>query len=101
MTRIYKIDNQNYPSHLKKYSRTYLNYEMINKNKDNFGKWTNRYDYRVKNPVDLSKLFLQTHMAKYQGIDDTCDSSALLGMIINIDEFPVSVRSHAEMVGIN
>lgn len=101
MTRIYKIDNQNYPSHLKKYSRTYLNYEMINKNKDNFGKWTNRYDYRVKYPVDLSKLFLQTHMAKYQGIDDTCDLSALLGMIINIDEFPVSVRSHAEMIGIN
>lgn len=70
-------------------------------NKVIFGKRTNCYDYRVQNPVDLSKLFLQTHMAKYQAIDDLCDSSALLGIIINIDEFPVGIRSIAEKVGIN
>ncbi|XP_052081298.1 uncharacterized protein LOC127719309 [Mytilus californianus] len=40
-------------------------------------------------------------MAKYQGIDDSCDSSALLGIIINIDEFPVAVRSKAEMIRSN
>ncbi|CAG2248830.1 unnamed protein product [Mytilus edulis] len=76
----------------------YLNYETINMNKDIFGKRSNRYDYRVKNHVDLSKLFLQTHMTKYQAIDDSCDSSAVLGIIINIDEFPVAVRSYAENV---
>lgn len=70
-------------------------------NKVIFGKRTSCYDYRVQNPVDLSKLFLQTHMAKYQAIDDSCDSSALLGIIINIDEFPVGVRSNAEKVSIN
>lgn len=60
----------------------------------------NRYDYRVQNPVDLSKLFLQTHMTKYQDIDESCDSSALLGIIISIDEFPALVRTNAEKVGI-
>ncbi|CAC5396491.1 ANKRD17 [Mytilus coruscus] len=40
-------------------------------------------------------------MAKYQAIDDSCDSSALLGIIINIDEFPVAVRSNAEKIRSN
>ncbi|XP_063432909.1 ankyrin repeat and KH domain-containing protein 1-like [Mytilus trossulus] len=37
-------------------------------------------------------------MTKYQDIDDSCDMSALLGIIINIDKFPVSVRTHSEKV---
>ncbi|CAG2192660.1 unnamed protein product [Mytilus edulis] len=56
------------------------------------------YDYTIKSAVDLSKLFLPTHMAHYTGFDDTCDISALLGLIINIDKFPQIVKSDAEEV---
>lgn len=94
LTITHKIDIQTYPPYLK----TILHYENINNNKDIFGKHIYNYDYRVKNPVDLSKLFLLTSMTKYQDIDDSCDMSALLGIIINIDKFPVSVRTHSEKV---
>ncbi|XP_063405869.1 uncharacterized protein LOC134689832 [Mytilus trossulus] len=71
-----------------------LNYDSINNNKATRGYRT--YDYKVQNAVDLSKLFLQTHMANYTAFDETCDSSALLGMIVNIDIFPVNVQSAAK-----
>ncbi|XP_052081268.1 uncharacterized protein LOC127719286 isoform X2 [Mytilus californianus] len=97
-----QIEKQTYPFQLKTdLSGIYLNYKTINMNKDIFGKRTNLYDYRVQNPVDLSKLFLQTHMAKYQAIDDSCDSSALLGIIININEFPVTVQNNSNTVRSN
>lgn len=96
LTITHKIDIQAYQFYLKTYSSKKLNYENINNNKNIFGKHIYNYDYRVKNPVDLSKLFLLTSMTKYQNIDDSCDMSALLGIIINIDKFPVSVRTHSE-----
>ncbi|VDI28888.1 Hypothetical predicted protein [Mytilus galloprovincialis] len=98
-----QIDKQTYPFHMKTYLsgiHVDLNYETINMNKDIFKKRTNQYDYRVKNPVDLSKLFLQTHMTKYHAIDDSCDSTALLGIIININEFPTTVQTNAYTVSI-
>lgn len=59
----------------------------------------NKYDYRVQNPVDLSKLFLLTNMTHYKDINDSCDSSAVLGLIVNILDFPLAVRTNAEKVG--
>ncbi|CAC5391034.1 unnamed protein product [Mytilus coruscus] len=83
------IDKQTYNTHLKTYIPTnkFLNYAAINTNNANFGRNDKQYDYRVYKAVDLSKLFLQTHMAHYTAIDDSCDSSVLLGIIINIDMF--------------
>ena len=82
-----------------------LNYEAINNNKSLVwvrGKGDNRsYDYNVQNDVDFSKLFLQTHMAQYIGFDDTCDLSALLSLIIDIDTFPQIVRTTAQTVFIS
>ncbi|XP_071172953.1 uncharacterized protein [Mytilus edulis] len=83
------IDKQTYSTHLKKYipTKTNLNYEAINTNSTKLVrnvKQYMQYDYRVYNAVDLSKLFVQTFMAHYTAIDDSCDSSALLGIIINI-----------------
>lgn len=73
-----------------------LNYDAINNNKTLYNGQTSKYDRSVKNPIDLSKLFLQTHMTQYIAFDDTCDSSALLAIIINIDQFPLDVREEAK-----
>ncbi|CAG2194573.1 unnamed protein product [Mytilus edulis] len=39
---------------------------------------------KIQNAIDLSKLFLQPFMAKYTGFNETCDSSALLGLIMHV-----------------
>ncbi|CAG2247237.1 unnamed protein product [Mytilus edulis] len=96
----YKIDTQIYPGHLQRDPQTgiFLNYEAVNNNKASYGKNVAKYDYTIKNAVDLSKLFLQTHMAHYTGFDVTCDSSALLGLIINIAKFDPVIKSDADDV---
>ncbi|XP_076084764.1 uncharacterized protein LOC143055505 [Mytilus galloprovincialis] len=96
----YKIDTQIYPGHLQRDPLTgiFLNYEAVNNNKASYGKNVAKYDYTIKNAVDLSKLFLQTHMAHYTGFDETCDSSALLGLIINIAKFDPVIKSDADDV---
>ncbi|XP_063412598.1 uncharacterized protein LOC134695304 [Mytilus trossulus] len=92
------IHKQTHGNYLKRYSNTELNYAAINNNKTHHGWNRPKYDYRVKSPVDLSRLFLQTHMAYFTAFDDSCDSSALLGIIVNIDKFPVDVRSDAQKI---
>ncbi|OPL32697.1 hypothetical protein AM593_08608, partial [Mytilus galloprovincialis] len=46
----------------------------------------------------LSKLFLQPNIAHYSAIDESCDSSALLSMIINISSFPQAVQTDADKI---
>lgn len=92
------IDTQSCNGYLKKYpvtNRYFLNYESVNNNRN---KNYRSYDYKVTSHVDLSKLFLQPSMAKYSGIDESCDSSALLGMVINISSFPACVQTDAVKV---
>ncbi|XP_063408732.1 uncharacterized protein LOC134692212 [Mytilus trossulus] len=94
----HRLETQTFPTRLPKHpptNKTFLNYEGVNNNKVKHGYYKQRYDYKIKSVVDLSKLFLQTHMAYYTGFDDTCDSSALLGLIINIDQFDPIVKSVA------
>ncbi|XP_071129881.1 uncharacterized protein [Mytilus edulis] len=97
LVKQYHIDNQQFQNYLKKHppTNTMLNYEPINDNKKLYGRQRWKYDYNVKNPVDLSKLFLQTHMAEYVAFDEACDSSALLAIIINMDQFPLAVQEDA------
>ncbi|CAC5387258.1 unnamed protein product [Mytilus coruscus] len=97
----HRLDTQTFSSHLKKHpptNKAFLNYEAVNNNKMKHGYYKANYDYTIKSVVDLSKLFLQTHMAHYTGFDETCDSSALLGLIINIDKFSPVVKSDADDV---
>lgn len=96
----HKINTQTYPTYLRMYppTNTYLNYEAVNNNRVQFGNHKAKYDYTIKNVVDLSKLFLQTNMALYTGFNKTCDSSALLGLIINIDQFTPVVKTYANNV---
>lgn len=98
------IQTQTYPNQLRKYpsSGRDLNYEAINNNhliprvrrQPDVGK----YDYKVSSHVEFSKLFLKTFMAQYTAFDETCDLSALLGIIINIDKFPQPVQNVAMKV---
>ncbi|XP_076088649.1 uncharacterized protein LOC143059071 [Mytilus galloprovincialis] len=92
------IHKQTDISYLKKYppTNTTLNYQAINSNKTKRNKA--KYDYRVRSAVDLSRLFLHTHMAHFTAFDDSCDSSALLGIIINIDRFPKDVQHDAGQI---
>ncbi|XP_076105813.1 uncharacterized protein LOC143074150 [Mytilus galloprovincialis] len=93
-----KIDTQTFSTHYQP-TYTFLNYENINNNKATYGYQKAKYDYTIKSVVDLSKLFLQIHMAHYTGFDETCDLSALLGLIINIvGKFPTTVISYAKNV---
>ena len=95
-----KLDIQTYPNVLEKYpwpNGYALNYESINNNRRH-GRNRNNFDYKVTTAVDLSKLFLQPHMAHYTGFNDTCDSSALLGLIINIDKFQQPLTGIADKV---
>lgn len=99
----HKIDTQTYLTSLKRYPSTgkdgiYLNYEAVNKNKDNNGYNKQNYDYEIKNAVDLSKLFLKTDMANYKGFDEICDSSTLLGLINKVDLFVPVVKNNADNV---
>ncbi|XP_063416405.1 uncharacterized protein LOC134698047 [Mytilus trossulus] len=100
LTRLHKINQQTFRSYLRRYSssNTKLNYEAINNNKSVHGLNKVRYDYRVKSPVDLSRLFLQTNMAHFTAFDGSCDSSALLGIIVNIDRFLPVVQFDAKRI---
>ncbi|VDI70024.1 Hypothetical predicted protein [Mytilus galloprovincialis] len=97
----HKLETQTFLTHLQKYPKTnksFLNYEGVNNNKVNHGYRKAKYDYKIKSLLDFSKLFLQSHMAHYTGLDDTCDSSALLGLILNIDQFKPGVKYVADDV---
>ena len=76
------IHNQSHPNQLESYLSTYLNYEAINNNKALGRRLQDRYNYYVQNPVDLSKLFIDTRMAHYTNFEEGCDSYALLKIII-------------------
>ena len=104
------IHQQVYGSHLKKYppnSKYSFEYKNINHNHTIKGGINNpakaQYDYKVSAPIDLARLYLQTHMAKFNGFADA-DPSALLGLINNIDDTSCSdprfvrVQAAAQMV---
>lgn len=100
LVKSHNIDKQTYPTHYTSLpiSKATLTYATINNNKASFGKKKGKYNYNVKNAVDLSKLFLQTYLADYTKFDSKCDTSALLGLITIIKKFPRNVRKDAEKV---
>jgi hypothetical protein len=91
-----------YPNYLERYPPTNkysLNYESVNGNKQKYGTIKQqyktrikKYDFNITDAVEFSKLFLLPDMAHYTKFDLTCDASALLGIIININTFPQNVR---------
>ena len=98
LKRTKNIDVQLYPNHMKDYQSTFFNYEAINNNKALGLRQQSNFDYQVKNSIDLSKLFLQTNMAQYNGFNESCDLSALLGIISKAGICPSSAILYAEKV---
>ena len=86
------INKQTYKKHETKLlpSTVKLNYGNINKNYDNHKLAYSAYDYDVKDPESLAKLFVQPFMAKFTGFDQTMDLSAALTLISEADPFHLS-----------
>ena len=62
-----KIDAQVVSSHLTHDRSFKLNYSSINNNWVKFRRKELLYDYKVATDVDLAKLYLEPHMAKFTG----------------------------------
>lgn len=62
-----------------------LNYESINNNVVH--KAPKMYDYTVKDPLSLAKLFVKPFMASFSGFDHTMDASAVLSVMCEAQPF--------------
>ena len=94
-----EIDKQVDGKYLKKFpcSRL-LHYENINGNNVH-KRHTGAYDYAVKDPLSLAKLFLPPFMAKFTGFDETMDLSAVLAIMVEADPFvQCGAADHAKRV---
>jgi hypothetical protein len=110
VTQAYKAVQQTHPiqaqthqNYLEHYPPTnkHLSYESVNENKQKHGTRYQQYDYKITDAVEFSKLFLLPFMAHYTKFDSTCDLSALLGIIANINTFPQHVKIDAENVSLH
>ena len=92
-----KIDKQVFGGHQKKLhpSTLNLNYKSINNN-DAIGS-PRAFDYAVKDPLSLAKLFVKPFMSKFTGFDETMDISAVLSVICEAAPF-VGAAVHAKTV---
>ena len=81
-----EIDKQVFSKYKKKLppSKYMLEYKNIN---NNAGKSPHAYDYAVKDPLSLAKLFVQPFMAACTGFDQTVDMSAVLAVMIEANPF--------------
>ena len=62
-----------------------LNYDSINNNTAH--KSVKMYDYAVKDPLSLAKLFVKPFMANFTGFDHTMDTSAVLSVMCEAQPF--------------
>jgi hypothetical protein len=91
------IDKQVFGGHQKKLhpSTSNLNYKSINNN-DSIGSPL-AFDYAVKDPLSLAKLFVKPSMSKFTGFNQTMDTSAVLSVICEAAPF-VGAAAHAKTV---
>ena len=92
-----KIHTQTYPTHLKTDGSKKLNYQAINNNQNCHGGAPN-FDYKVTSHVDMAKLYLQTFMAKFSAFDESCDASAVLGLLCVVPNFNAVIQAKAQDV---
>ena len=85
-----EIHKQIFSKHQKKLppSTFSLKYENINNN--NVHKSPKAYDFKVKDPLSLAKLFVQPFMAKFTAFDQTMDMSAVLAIMCEAGPFVTS-----------
>ena len=82
-----EIDKQTYGKFVKNLSPSTikLSYDSINNNTAH--KSVKMYDYAVKTPLSLPKLFLKPFMASFTGFDNTIDTSAVLSVMCEAQPF--------------
>jgi hypothetical protein len=92
-----KIDKQVFGRHEEKLhpSTLNLNYKSINNNGPPLK--PSAFDYEVKDPLSLAKLFVIPFMSKFTGFDETMDISAVLSVICEAAPF-VGAAAHAKTV---
>ncbi|XP_031551165.1 uncharacterized protein LOC116288505 [Actinia tenebrosa] len=90
------IDNQVHGGQLVYDGYKALNYRSINNN--NTIKKEKNHNYNVTSAVDLAKLYLQPHMANFTGFNDTCDLSAVLGVLSSASVFSSDVQDFSSKV---
>ncbi len=56
------------------------------------------FDYKVTSHVDFAKLFLQSHMAKFNAFNESCDASAVLNLFGRIPVFTAALKNAANVV---
>ena len=85
-----EIDKQTFGKHVRNLppSTMKLNYDSINNNVVH--KYAKLYDYAVKDPLSLAKLFVKPFMASFIGFDHTMDTSAVLSVICEAQPFITS-----------
>ena len=91
-----KIDKQVFSQHIKRLPLTLqLNYRNINNN--HVIKSPLLFDYAVKDPLSLAKLFVQPFMSSFTGFDQTMDFSTVLSVICQAAPF-IKAVAHAKAV---
>ena len=82
-----EIDKQTYGKFVNNLSPSTIkfNYDSINNNTAH--KSPKLYDYAVKDPLSLAKLFLKPFMASFTGFDHTMDTSAVLSVMCEAQPF--------------
>ena len=92
-----EIDKQVFGRHQKTLhpSTLDLNYKSINNN--DALRLPRAFDYAVKDPLSLAKLFVKPFMSKFTGFDETVDISAVLSVICEAAPF-VRAAAHAKTV---
>ena len=93
MAKRYKLDRQTFGQHKERLGVVKLNYKSVNNNKDiKCPNPSSQYDFEVKDPVSLAKLFMEPRMAKFSAFDDEFEASATLAVLTGVEEFEEDVR---------
>ncbi|XP_031551272.1 uncharacterized protein LOC116288602 [Actinia tenebrosa] len=91
----YNIHNQVHEGRLVNDAGQALKYCSIN---NNGTKNVKDYDYNVTSAIDLAKLYLKSHMAQFTGFNDTCDLSAVLGVLSSASVFSADIQDFSSKV---
>ena len=92
-----KIDKQAFGGHKKNLHPSILNLNYRNINHNDALRLPSAFDYAVKDPLSLAKLFLKPSMCKFTGFDQTMDISAVLSVICEAAPF-IGAAAHAKTV---
>ena len=92
-----EIDKQVYGRHKIQLNPSTLDLNYKNINNNDVHKSPRLFDYAIKDPLSLTKLFVKPFMSKFTGFDQTMDISAVLSVICEGAPF-TAAAAHAKAV---